>query len=79
MACLLVPLVIACVLSGPAALIISIIAFTKIREMRDHLDGKTVSPKRAPEIKPPAEQPLLSKPLWAPEKPKQPPEAEPKR
>jgi uncharacterized membrane protein len=74
----LIILAIVCLLSGPIALIVSIVALNKIRELRDRLEGKTVLPRRAPEIKPPVEQPLISKPLWTPEQTKQTPPAEPK-
>ena len=77
--CLVIPLVIVVVLSGPAALIISIVALNKIKEMQSFLDRKIASHERMPEIKLPTG--VASEPLWAPEKPpevvKAPPAAEP--
>lgn len=71
MACLLVPLVIACVLSGPVALVISIIALNKIREMRDRPATKEILPRPAPEMKMSVSPPVVTKP--SPVKPTEPP------
>lgn len=62
MACLLVALVIACLLTGPAALIISIIALNKIKEMRVRPEEKSVAPRFVPDIKKPEAPTMVSKP-----------------
>ncbi len=50
-ACLVIPLAIVIVVSGPAALIIGIVALNKIKEMRGLLERKITPPERMPEIK----------------------------
>jgi uncharacterized membrane protein len=49
MACLLIPLAIVILLSGPIALIVSIVALNKIREIRYRLEGNVVLPPRPSE------------------------------
>ena len=50
-ACLVIPLAIVIVVSGPIALIIGIVALNKIKEMRDLLERKIAPPERMPEMK----------------------------
>jgi hypothetical protein len=50
MACLLIPLAIAIAVSGPIALIISLVALNKIKEMRWLLERKGEIPRREPEV-----------------------------
>jgi uncharacterized membrane protein len=70
MACLLVPLAIALLLSGPVALIVSIVALNKIKEMRSRPATKEVLPRPAPEMKMPVSPPVVAKP--SPIKPTEP-------
>jgi uncharacterized membrane protein len=58
-ACLVIPLVIVIVVSGPAALIIGIVALNKIKEMRWLLERKGELPKRGPEIYRPISPPFM--------------------
>jgi uncharacterized membrane protein len=80
MACILIPLAIACVLSGPVALIVGIVALNKIKEIRSRLEEKSVLPRRQPEAKIPVVPPVVSQappakpivpaaPVAAPEQP----------
>jgi uncharacterized membrane protein len=66
-ACLVIPLVIVVVVSGPAALIIGIVALNKIKEMRGLLERKIAPPERMPEMKLPTG--VAREPQRAPEKP----------
>jgi uncharacterized membrane protein len=65
--CLVVPLAIVIVVSGPAALIIGIVALNKIKEMRWLLERKGEIPRREPEIHIPTG--VAREPQRAPEKP----------
>ncbi len=67
--CLVIPLAIVIVASGPIALIISMVALNKIKAMRDLLERKGEIPRREPEIRSPID--IASEPHWAPEKPLQ--------
>ena len=64
---LVILLAIVIVVSGPAALIISIVALNKIKEMRGLLERKIAPPERMPEMKLPIG--VAREPQWAPEKP----------
>jgi uncharacterized membrane protein len=64
---LLILLAIVIAVSGPVALIISIVALNKIKAMRDLLDRKIAPPERLPEMKLPID--IAREPHWAPEKP----------
>ena len=66
-ACLVIPLAIVIVVSGPVALIISIVALNKIKEMRGLLERKIAPPERMPEIKLPTG--VAREPQRASEKP----------
>jgi uncharacterized membrane protein len=66
-ACLVIPLAIVIVVSGPAALIIGIVALNKIKEMRGLLERRIAPPERMPEMKLPTG--VAREPQRAPEKP----------
>jgi uncharacterized membrane protein len=58
----LIILAIVCLLSGPIALILSIGALNKIRELHDRLEGKGIPPLQWPEVKVPRVPPEISLP-----------------
>jgi uncharacterized membrane protein len=60
--CFVIPLVIVIVVSGPAALIIGIVALNKIKELRGLLDRKDTLSRREPEIQIPISPPKPKKP-----------------
>ncbi len=66
--CFLIPLIIVIVFSGPIALIISIVALNKIKELKSLLVRKAEQPRS--EIQKPLSPPVVS-PLW-PQKPPEP-------
>ncbi len=72
-ACLVIPLVIIIIVSGPAALIIGIVALNKIKEMRWLLERKGELPRR--EIHIPYSPPVVTQ--RAPEKPPEPVKEQP--
>jgi uncharacterized membrane protein len=75
MACFLIPLAIAVVVSGPIALIISIVALNKIKDMQWRLERKITQPQRMPEMNLPIG--VERQPQWATEKPPQAVEEQP--
>ncbi|MBN2020495.1 MAG: DUF2339 domain-containing protein [Sedimentisphaerales bacterium] len=61
-ACIVVPLVIVVISSGPIALILSIVALNKVKEIRGRLERKSVLQQFTPEVKMPPAPPFVSQP-----------------